>query len=972
MTKCEVLLLACAAATAAATTSGGAAAAATNGSQELPFTIGPAASRLSPAFRTAAVTWGLSVVKGDGDGLYHGYAAAMTNGCSLGAWTTNSEVVHTVSEVPTGPFRYKDTAIPAFAHNPRVARAPDGTYVLFTIGRPITKGQQCDCSPGGKPHQPVQPSTQVTFIHHATSPDGPWTALDPNGTLGLTNPTPHIFLNGSVVVVGLGNCTVAGSRSQGCAQVATAPTWRGPYTVDWRGQHGLGPWCANRGTWVFEDPFVWFSAKRGAWSMMVHQYNRSDAANQVLDGGYATSADESIYSNWTWGSHQQPLYTGLVTYADGSSDMMVRRERPSLLFSDEGEPSVLYTAVCPPGDHGGSYCYTVANPLTVKTDDELVLPETDWFASAQHGIFTHYTYGIQNEPALKIDDQGVWSPPRPNPRQLDFMEMEFAQFMHFGINTFWNASDAYLHGDNPTFHNCYWGVAPKPDAQTGKHWPCLDPIIFSPTDLNCDDWMRAAKDLGTKEICLTAQHEGGFALWPSNYTKYSVAASPWKNGKGDVLREFADAANRWGIKICYYLQAADDGWGMHHRVPNYTAASFIETSLGKLKEVLTEYGPVNRFWFDGDGFGGSNTPGQSMNMPAELNVNDTLLWEPVFKLIRESSPLTLLGPKKGDYCESNGGRYTVYVNNNGPGANNGTNTDFCTFPNASGLNFSPLESHGVTIQEGPDGNTDALPTYWFWHPWACAGNKSGCPWVGHSNASRLLQNWLGTVGHGSVLTANIPPERTGRMNVSVAKVMAQVGAAINNTFLFRHVGPKASALKGKCIEGFAEIRASSGDSLDFDYIMSMEEMENGQIIANYSVEYERVSTAGQWEMLVQGGGDCGSYPGVSFHCYGAGAAATGNGQLRASLGDPVAGYFPRDQHVGFRRIDVPQNTSTYHLHGGKDVAAVRFSCLGAYADMAIELASFSLHKKCFEWEGCAGDPTLPSSVKTDDARPARR
>lgn len=99
---------------------------------------------------------------------------------------------------------------------------------------------------------------------------------------------------------------------------------------------------------------------------------------------------------------------------------------------------------------------------------------------------------------------------------------------------------------------------------------------------------------------------GGFALWPSNYTNYSVAASPWKNGKGDVLREFADAANRWGIKICYYLQAADDGWGMYHREPKYTAATFLETTLGKLREVLTEYGPVNRFWFDGDGFGGTN------------------------------------------------------------------------------------------------------------------------------------------------------------------------------------------------------------------------------------------------------------------------------------------------------------------------------------------------------------------------------
>ena len=339
----------------APTTNGTATAAAAHRSLELPVTIGSATSRLKPAFRTAAVTWGMSVVKGD-DGLYHGYAAAMTNGCSLGAWTTNSEVVHTVSEMPTGPFRYKDTAIPAFAHNPRVVKAPDGTYVLFSIGKPITKGQQCDCSPGAKPHQPVQRSTQVTLVHHATSPDGPWTALDPNGTLEFTNPTPYIFPNGTVVVVGLGNCTAA----SGCVQVATAPTWRGPYIV---ARAGLGPWCANRGTWVFEDPFVWYSPKRRAWSMMMHQYNRSDAANQVLDGGYATSAGESIYSNWTWGGPQQPIYTGLVTYADGSSDMMVRRERPSLLFGDDGEPTVLYTAVCPPGDHGGSYCYTLANPV---------------------------------------------------------------------------------------------------------------------------------------------------------------------------------------------------------------------------------------------------------------------------------------------------------------------------------------------------------------------------------------------------------------------------------------------------------------------------------------------------------------------------------------------------------------------------------------------------------------------------------
>jgi hypothetical protein len=80
-----------------------------------------------------------------------------------------------------------------------------------------------------------------------------------------------------------------------------------------------------------------------------------------------------------------------------------------------------------------------------------------------------------------------------------------------------------------------------------------------------------------------------------------------------------------------------------------------------------------------------------------------------------------------------------------------------------------------TVQEGPDGNTDAMPTYWFWHPWACAFNISGCPWIGHANASRIFDSYIVTVGRGATLNMNIPPERTGRMNVSVAAVMREAG-----------------------------------------------------------------------------------------------------------------------------------------------------------------------------------------------------
>ena len=126
----------------------------------------------------------------------------------------------------------------------------------------------------------------------------------------------------------------------------------------------------------------------------------------------------------------------------------------------------------------------------------------------------------------------------------------------------------------------------------------------------------------------------------------------------------------------------------------------------------------------------------------------------------------------------------TWYTNDGPPPNS-TDPSSCK-PSAKGTigkYFHPTEMHGITIQEGPDGNSDSMPTYWFWHPWACAKNITGCPWVGHGNASRIFDSYLTTVGHGAVLNMNIPPERTGLMNASVMQVMKDVGKALNGEIL---------------------------------------------------------------------------------------------------------------------------------------------------------------------------------------------
>jgi hypothetical protein len=330
--------------------------------------------------------------------------------------------------------------------------------------------------------------------------------------------------------------------------------------------------------------------------------------------------------------------------------------------------------------------------------------------------------------------------------------------------------------------------------------------------------------------------------------------------------------------------------------------------------VIADDGPVHRFWFDGT----SDLPGG----PAKLRE----LWRRVYKEIRATSPATLISSYRGDVCASVGSLYT----SSGPAPNSSADISTCAKPAEGGPFFHPTEMHGITMQEGPDGNADAVPTYWFWHPWACAGNVSGCPWVGHANASRLFDSYLVTVGHGAVLNLNAPPERTGRMNTSVAAVMREAGRAINATFHEANAG-KVRGQSARCANGVATIVPTG----PFDYVVTMEDLSHGQRIGNYSIDFRRPNSS-QWEALV---------PPVQP-----------KPKPPRGLGsdDRPDGHDPRDQYVGHKRIDVPVvPTSGPHAVA---VAEVRFNCIrlvhqaALSAESHVHLVQFSLHRRRVPWE----------------------
>eukprot|EP01052_Picozoa_sp_SAG31_P047699 SAG31_NODE_9664_length_1244_cov_1.555459_1_plen_355_part_01 len=174
------------------------------------------------------------------------------------------------------------------------------------------------------------------------------------------------------------------------------------------------------------------------------------------------------------------------------------------------------------------------------------------------------------------DTAAASSYPMPTPEQLHYMDNELTMFMHFSVCTF-------NEGCNGGQQNCGYERKRQP-------WPASS---FDPTDVDTEQWAQTALDMGAKQVCLTAHHSGGFALWPTKASNYSIEASPFGKTGRDIVKEFVDSMRKHDIEPCFYIVLNMDCAETHNSVERY-----LEIQTQMLTELLSNYGPIPRMWWD--------------------------------------------------------------------------------------------------------------------------------------------------------------------------------------------------------------------------------------------------------------------------------------------------------------------------------------------------------------------------------------
>ena len=407
---------------------------------------------------------------------------------------------------------------------------------------------------------------------------------------------------------------------------------------------------------------------------------------------------------------------------------------------------------------------------------------------------------------------------------MKWHQMEMNAFIHFTINTF-----------------------------TDKEWGYGDesPALFNPSELDAEQWVSVLKEAGFKGVILTTKHHDGFCLWPSSFTEHDIANSPYKNGEGDIVKEVADACRKYGLQFGIYMSPWD------RNRSDYGDSTYVTYYRNQLQELFTNYGEVFEMWFDGanggDGYYGGANEVRKINRevyydwPNTLELVESMQKEVLF--FSDGGPdLRWGGNEQARAGETNWNTITTDTLHAGKsGIEYLLNTG-----SENGESWVPLEA-----------NTSIRPG-WFYHQSEDSLVKS---------PEKLLDIYLTSVGRGSTLLLNIPPDRRGLIHENDVTVLKEWRALLDQEFsndLAKEAAIAVDSYRGNNSRFAPENlidsdpntywatddEVSAGEiTLDFHskklikYVQLQEYIQLGQRVKIFSVE---AKVNGHWQSIAEG------------------------------------------------------------------------------------------------------------------------
>ena len=369
---------------------------------------------------------------------------------------------------------------------------------------------------------------------------------------------------------------------------------------------------------------------------------------------------------------------------------------------------------------------------------------------------------------------------RPSPQQLSWQDLEIGVLVHFGPNTWMNRE---------------WGDG------------TADPAIFNPKQFDPDQWARAAKAAGAKYLVMVSKHHDGFCLFPSGETRYGVASSPWRNGKGDVVKEVEQAVRKNGLRFGVYLSP----WDRHE--PKYKdLAAYDKYYAHQVTELASRYGELTEFWLDGAG--------------SEGHVYDFTNY---IRTLRTYQPNTSIFADVG---------LLPYADIRWVGNESGV---------ANEENWNVVDAYQMLRWRPAEADTPLRDEHWFWHPNSEGRLKS---------VEKLMEIYHQTVGRGAQLVLGIAPDNRGLLPEVDVKRLEEFGAEVKRIYGKGLLCTHATVV---CTDDHLST-SEPGPTLDwtlmfrdgpvtFDRAVTMEELTNGQGIRKYEL---RAMVNGKWKTVASG------------------------------------------------------------------------------------------------------------------------